>query len=102
MNARTGWLAFPLTIKNNLKFSRKDFQIFFEKNNIQTRTIFTGNILKQPVMKKRAYKKHPNCNKISDDVMKNGILIACHQGLTSSDIKYIFKVFNNFAKIKKL
>ena len=31
-------------------------QIFFEKNKIQTRTIFTGNILKQPVMKNKFIK----------------------------------------------
>ena len=53
-------------------------------------------------MKNRKYSISKNAEAVSNDVMKNGILIACHQGLTSSDIKYIFKVFNNFAKIKKL
>jgi len=71
-------------------------QIYFERNKIQTRTIFTGNILKQPAMKKRFYKKHKNCSKIADDVMKNGILIGCHQGLTSSDLKYICNTFKKF------
>ena len=47
---KTPWLAFPLVVKKNNYFDRKQMQIFFEKNNIQTRTIFTGNILKQPVM----------------------------------------------------
>ena len=50
---KTPWLAFPLVIKKNKLFNRKNLQIFFEKNNIQTRTIFTGNILKQPVMKNK-------------------------------------------------
>ena len=95
---KTPWLAFPLVVKKNNFFNRKQMQIFFEKNNIQTRTIFTGNILKQPVMKKRAYKKHPNCNKISDDVMKNGILLGCHQGMVKSDLIYICKVFEKFSK----
>ena len=54
-------------------------QIFFERNRIQTRTIFTGNILKQPVMKNRIYMKHSKCDKIADDVMKNGILLGCHR-----------------------
>ena len=43
---KTPWLAFPLVIKKNKLFNRKELQIHFEKNNIQTRTIFTGNILK--------------------------------------------------------
>lgn len=99
---KTAWLAFPILIKKNKKFSRRDLQIFFEKNNIQTRTIFTGNILKQPVMKNRIYKFSKNAEDISNDVMKNGILIGCHQGLTDSDLKYIFNIFNKFAKVKKL
>ncbi len=99
---KTAWLAYPLIIKENRKFKRKDLQIFFEKNNIQTRTIFTGNILKQPVMKNKKYKFTKNSQQVSNDVMKNGILIGCHQGLTLSDINYIFKVFNKFAKVKKL
>ena len=89
----TPWLAFPLVIKKNTKFSRKKMQIFFERNNIQTRTIFTGNILKQPVMSNRQYKKHPACDTIANDVMKNGILIGCHQGMIKSDLDYICKTF---------
>jgi len=71
LNARTGWLAFPLTIKNNKKFNRRDMQIFFEKNNIQTRTIFTGNILRQPAMNNLRYKSKKDSAIISNNVMKN-------------------------------
>ena len=90
---KTPWLAFPLVIKKNKKFTRKKMQIFFEKNHIQTRTIFTGNILKQPVMKNKIYKKHPNCDKIADDVMKNGILLGCHQGMNIKELNYICLTF---------
>ena len=90
---KTPWLAFPLVIKKNKYFTRKDLQIFFEKNNIQTRTIFTGNILKQPVMKNKYYKKHPQCDKIANDVMKNGILLGCHQGMKKDELDYICKTF---------
>ena len=34
---KTPWLAFPLVIKENKKFNRKQMQLFFEKKNIQTR-----------------------------------------------------------------
>ena len=96
LGVKTPWLAFPLVIKKNKYFKRRDLQIFFERNNIQTRTIFTGNILKQPVMKKRVYKKHINCNQIADDVMKNGILLGCHQGMVKRDLDYICKTFIKF------
>ena len=77
----TPWLAYPLVIKKNKKFNRSELQIFLEKNSIQTRVIFTGNILRQPIMKNRNFKKHKDCDKIADDVMKNGILIGCHHGM---------------------
>ncbi len=95
---KTPWLAFPLVIKKNKKFNRKKMQIFFEKNNIQTRTIFTGNILKQPVMYKRFYKKHPKCDEVANDVMKNGILLGCHQGMNKKDLDYICATFKRFIK----
>ena len=96
---RTPWLAFPLVIKKNKSFNRRDMQIFFEKNNIQTRTIFTGNILRQPVMKNRVYKKHPMCDLEADNVMKNGILIGCHQGMKKSELNYICNTFKKFINL---
>ena len=96
---KTPWLAFPLVIKKNKSFNRREMQIFFEKNNIQTRTIFTGNILRQPVMKNKVYKKHPKCDSEADNVMKNGILIGCHQGMKKSELYYICKTFKKFINL---
>jgi CDP-6-deoxy-D-xylo-4-hexulose-3-dehydrase len=101
LNARTPWLAFPLTIKKNKKFNRRDMQIYFEKNNIQTRTIFTGNILRQPIMKNFKYKSIKNSSLISDNVMENGILLGCHHGMKLNDLKHMCKIFINFLKYKK-
>ena len=95
-NIKTPWLAFPLVIKNNKLFNRKKMQIFFEKHKIQTRTIFTGNILKQPVMQNKYFKKHPKCHIIANDVMKNGILLGCHQGMKKSELDYMCKTFLKF------
>ena len=95
-NVVTGWLAFPLVIKKNSNFSRKNLQIYLEKKGIQTRTIFTGNILRQPMMKNMYYKKHKKSYIVSDDVMKNGILIGCHHGLKKNDLYRITNTFKKF------
>ena len=50
-NVKTPWLAFALIIKDRAPFNRKKMQIFLEKNNIQTRVVFTGNILNCTCMK---------------------------------------------------
>ena len=95
-NVVTGWLAFPLVIKKNSNFSRNDLQIYLEKKGIQTRAIFTGNILRQPIMKNKYYKKHRKSYIVSDDVMKNGILIGCHHGLKKKDL---YRITNTFKKL---
>jgi len=97
---KTGWLAFPLVIKDK-KIKRQELQIFLEKRGIQTRTIFTGNILRQPIMKKKLYKKHKNSEQISNDVMNNGMLIGCHHGLVQKELEYVFKSFDLFFKKNK-
>ena len=93
---KTPWLAFPLIIKNESKIIRKNLQIFLEKNGIQTRTIFTGNILRQPIMKSKIYRKCKNSTVNSNNVMKNGILIGCHHGLTNKDVRYMLSKFDKF------
>ena len=50
---KTPWLAYPIILKKNSGINRQKLQIFLEKRGIQTRTIFTGNILRQPIMKKK-------------------------------------------------
>ena len=92
---KTPWLAYPVII-NNKKIKRQKLQIFLEKRGIQTRTIFTGNILRQPIMKKREYKKVKFAEINSNNVMKNGILIGCHHGLNERDLDYIKKSFKIF------
>jgi len=89
-NVTTAWLAFPILINKSAPFSRKEFQIYLEENGIQTRVIFTGNILRQPMCKnipKRIMSKgYPN----ADCVMENGVLLPVHHGMTDEMFDYFF------------
>jgi CDP-4-dehydro-6-deoxyglucose reductase, E1 len=100
-NISTNFLAYPVILKKNLNFSRKDLQIYLEKNNIQTRPIFSGNILRHPAFSSLvSIKNKLNSFINSDYIMKYGMLIGCHHGLTTSDINYIHKIILSFKKIK--
>ena len=96
--SRSGWLAYPLTITNKAPFSRTQMQIFLEKKNIQTRVVFTGNILRQPGFKKIKCKKDKRGYPEADRVMRNGILLACHHGLTKKMLKHIHNSIDEFVK----
>ena len=86
-NVETGWLAFPIILQNKLASKRKEVQIFLEKAGIQTRTIFTGNILRQPVAKKFKWESYGNFS-VSDNIMESGLLLGCHNRLTKAKIDY--------------
>ena len=100
-NVKTNFLAYPIILKKNKKFNRKDLQIYLESKKIQTRPIFTGNILRHPafqnlISKKNKLASFPN----ADYIMKNGILIGCHQGLGKSELAYVHKNIKNFLLTK--
>jgi len=92
----TGWLAFPLIVKDDAPFTRTEMQIALEKQNIQTRVVFTGNILRQPGFKNINCVKDKTGYPNADKVMKGGILLACHHGLTEEMIEYMHNIFENF------
>lgn len=101
-DTETAWLAFPLIIKPKSGFTRLDIVTFLEENNIQTRPIFTGNILKQPgykaIKNRQIIKDYVN----SERIMRGGFVVACHHGLNQDQIDYLKNKFTEFfSQIKK-
>ncbi len=102
-DVKTNFLSYPIILKDNLKFSRKQLQIHLEKNNIQTRPIFSGNILRHPGFSYLISKKNKlNSYKNSDYIMKYGLLIGCHQGLKIKDINYVHNSILKFLNKKNI
>lgn len=97
-DSSTGWLAFPLIVRDDAPFKRRDLQIFFERRGIQTRTVFTGNVLRQPGYKTIRRREADGGYANADQVMRGGMLTACHHGLNQADIAYIQEAFRDFAK----
>ena len=94
----TAWLAFPLLINKSAPFSRKELQIYLEKRNIQTRVVFTGNILRQPMCKniKKRVTEFGLSN--SDAVMERGILLPLHHGMTDAMFERLHSEIENFIR----
>jgi len=93
---RTQWLAFPLTIKKDAPFTRLEIVTFLEKNNIQTRPIFTGNIMKQPGFKNIKARMPLKSYENTEDVMKRGFVFGCHHGLEDKHINKLKDAFTLF------
>lgn len=95
-NVDSAWLAFPIIIKENSPFSRKDFQIYLEERNIQTRVVFTGNIMKQPMMKDKNFKINDLGYRHTNEVMERGVLLPVHHGLTKDMFSRLHETINDF------
>jgi len=94
---RTSWLAFPLTIKRQAPFSRGEITTWLERHGIQTRPVFTGNILKQPAFR-RIVRRAPGRYPMTNYVMQQAFLIGCHQGLGARHLDYLENTFERFLK----
>lgn len=97
--SRTGWLAFPLTLRDDAPFTRRDLQIWMEQRDIQTRPVFTGNILRQPAMRDITVRRNQGGYPVADAVMRGGILLALHHGLEQAQIDYMHATFTEFANL---
>lgn len=94
----TQWLAFPLTIKENAPFKRFEIVKYLEENNIQTRPILTGNVLKQPGFIKIKHRIIKNGCPVTELIMKNGFMVGCHQGLEETHLDKIKDSIASFIK----
>ncbi len=91
------WFSFPLTLRDNTPFTRREITTFLEKNKIETRTVFAGNILRQPAMR-RVFCRKVGDLKNSDKILKDTFFIGVWPGITELARNYIMEMFSSFLK----
>lgn len=98
-DADVSWFAFPITLKDNIKFNRFDICNFFESHKIQTRPYFAGNIMLQP-----AYKDLIDINRVINDfpvarkVTTDTFFLGTSPVIDKEKIDYIENILNKFIK----
>lgn len=96
-NTKTNWLAFPLAIKKLAPFKRNELVRYLEDHKIQTRPLFSGNILKHPAYKNIPYRKVGNLEN-SEYILGQAFLIGLHHGLTDKMLDYVMGIFSDFLR----
>ena len=97
---KTAWLAFPILINKEANFNRKEFQIYLEERKIQTRVVFTGNILRQPMCKNITKKIRKEGYPNADAIMERGVLLPLHHGMTKDMFKRLHDCIDEFVSLK--
>ena len=89
------YFAYPITIKENAPFSRKEITEFLESKLIETRPIAGGNLTEQPSAKLYDHKVDGDlgCSKI---IMKNSFFIGIHTGIKKQQQEFVKDTFNEF------
>ena len=71
---------------------------YLEKENVQTRPLATGNILRQPGFKNIPHRLTQKEYPLTDEVMERGFMIGVHQGLTIDHLNRLAEVVDNFMR----
>ena len=96
-NSDPSWFGFPITIKENSSFTKKDLIDFLSAKLIDTRPLFAGNITKQPYFENLKYRVHGSLNN-TDLIMLNSLWIGVYPGLTTEMLDYVISSFEKFFK----
>lgn len=89
------WFSFPVTVKDNAGFDRKQFIKFLESKNIETRMLFGGNILRQPAFS-NIEKRVVGDLKNTDVILNNTFFLGVYPGLTGEKMDYIINSVDEF------
>lgn len=93
--ADPSWFAFPLTVKPDATFSRRDIVAYLEEHQIETRMLFCGNILKHPAYENIRCRISGTLDQ-TENVLENTFFIGVYPGLTEEMLDYMIKTLADF------
>ncbi len=85
----TAWLAFPFVVRPESGLVRSAFQTELEARGIDTRMVWTGNVVRQPMMRGVTFRTAPEGYPNADRVMEHALLIPCNHFLDDADVDFV-------------
>ena len=95
-DCQTSWICYPVQLRPELGWSRRDLQVHLEEAGIFTRVIFSGNATRQPMMRGVEYRVDPGGYPMADQIMEYGLMLPCHPTMTEEDCAYLYQVLDGF------
>jgi CDP-6-deoxy-D-xylo-4-hexulose-3-dehydrase len=92
----TAWLCYPVLVRHGAGFHRSELQEYLDRAGIDSRTIWTGNVTRQPMMRGVDYRAPAGGLPNSDRVMENGLALSCSHGMTDGERKYVTTTIEEF------
>jgi CDP-4-dehydro-6-deoxyglucose reductase, E1 len=91
------WFSFVVTVRDDAGFTRNQMTRFLEANLIETRNLFSGNLLRHPAFENIERRVVGNLEN-TDRIMNNSFFIGTYPGIGDVQIEYIGSIFERFFK----
>lgn len=92
----TAWLGYPLLIEPGAGFARPDLQAHLDGHGIDTRTIWTGNVARQPMLAGRPVVLPPDGLPHADRVMEAGVLLPLSHAIDDATLEFVLDTLGAF------
>jgi CDP-6-deoxy-D-xylo-4-hexulose-3-dehydrase len=89
------WFCFVITVRDDAGFTRNELTSFLEANRIETRTLFSGNLLRHPAfeaIERRVVGDLAN----TDAVMNRTFFVGVYPGIDDARMDYVIDAFGRF------
>jgi CDP-4-dehydro-6-deoxyglucose reductase, E1 len=94
-NSDPSWFGFPISVRPEAPFSRKQLTGFLESRRIGTRLLFGGNLLRQPAYD-GVVRRVAGCLERTDYVMERTFWIGVYPGLSTAALEHVVESFRIF------
>jgi CDP-6-deoxy-D-xylo-4-hexulose-3-dehydrase len=85
----TAWLAYPFVLRPECGVARGELQQQLEARGIDTRMVWTGNVVRQPMMRGVQHRRAPGGYPNADRVMEQGLLLPCNHFMSDDDVDFV-------------
>ncbi len=94
-NADPSWFSFVITVKPDAGFTRNQLTQFLEANRIETRNLFSGNLLRHPAFEKIDCRVIGDLSN-TDFIMTNTFFIGVYPGIREPHLEKIASTIKRF------
>ncbi len=99
---RPSWFGFLMTVKEDAGCSRNDLAEYLESENIQTRFLFAGNLLKHPCFDGMRRRKEgfriAGSLEHTDRIMEQSLWVGVYPGMTTQMLTFMAEKIKAFCK----
>jgi CDP-6-deoxy-D-xylo-4-hexulose-3-dehydrase len=93
----TAWLCYPVLVNADAPFSRSALQEAIEADGIDTRTVWSGNVTRHPMMTGVTHRVPDSGLPNADAVFERGMSLGMSHGLTDAEVERVTDAIHRYA-----